>query len=148
VRFLFGGLVCVVAGLIASAFRPRTGGLLLAFPAVLPASLTLIARHTGSSRSAGADALGSTFGAVGLAAFAIVLWAAADHAAALTTLLLASVGWLVTAFAGWAAFERSRRHRRQHVTHVPMAGAPPQLASDQPADEWLLCRDWHGLCIR
>ena len=123
VRFLFGGLVCVAAGLIASAFGPRTGGLLLAFPAILPASLTLIARHTRSGRSAGADALGSTFGAVGLVAFAIVLWAVADHADALATLLLASLGWLVTAFAGWAALESYRRHRRQHVSHAPMAGA-------------------------
>ncbi len=123
VRFVFGGLVCVAAGLIGSAFGPRTGGLLLAFPAILPASLTLIAQHTRSGRSAGADALGSTFGAVGLATFAIVLWAVAGQADALATLLLASVGWLATAVAGWVAFESYRRHRRPRVTQAPMAGA-------------------------
>jgi hypothetical protein len=37
VRFLFGGAVCVAAGLIARRFGPGVGGLFLAFPAIFPA---------------------------------------------------------------------------------------------------------------
>jgi Flp pilus assembly protein TadB len=35
-RFLFGGLVCVAAGLIAKEYGPAIGGLFLAFPAIFP----------------------------------------------------------------------------------------------------------------
>ena len=44
-RFLLGGLISVVAGLIANAFGPTVGGLLLAFPAIFPASATLLDKH-------------------------------------------------------------------------------------------------------
>jgi hypothetical protein len=36
-RFLLGGLVSVLAGLIAKGFGPELGGLSLAFPAIFPA---------------------------------------------------------------------------------------------------------------
>jgi hypothetical protein len=42
VRFLFGGLVTVIAGLLAKHGGPIFGGLFLAFPAIFPASATLI----------------------------------------------------------------------------------------------------------
>lgn len=45
VRFLFGGLITMVAGLIAHHFGPSAGGLFLAFPAIFPASATLVERH-------------------------------------------------------------------------------------------------------
>jgi hypothetical protein len=42
-RFLFGaGVSC--AGIVTLKFGPRVGGAFLAFPATIPASLTLIAR--------------------------------------------------------------------------------------------------------
>jgi succinate-acetate transporter protein len=44
-RFLFGGLVTVAAGLIAKKFGPVFGGLFLAFPAIFPASATLVEKH-------------------------------------------------------------------------------------------------------
>jgi hypothetical protein len=56
-------LVTVGAGLIASRFGPNLGGLFLAFPAILPATLTLVARHTRNAKPAGADALGAALGA-------------------------------------------------------------------------------------
>jgi hypothetical protein len=34
VRFLFGGLITVIAGIIAKKFGPGIGGLFLAFPAM------------------------------------------------------------------------------------------------------------------
>ena len=45
VRFAFGGTVTAVAGIIAKRFGPEIGGLFLAFPAILPASATLIEKH-------------------------------------------------------------------------------------------------------
>jgi Protein of unknown function (DUF3147) len=45
VRFVLGGAMTVVAGLIAARFGPEIGGLFLAFPAIVPASATLIEKH-------------------------------------------------------------------------------------------------------
>src|SRR5437762_13087558 len=45
VRFLFGGLITAIAGIIAKKFGPGVGGLFLAFPAIFPASATLIEKH-------------------------------------------------------------------------------------------------------
>ena len=45
VRFLFGGIVTVCAGLLAKQFGPVFGGLFLAFPAIFPASATLVEKH-------------------------------------------------------------------------------------------------------
>ena len=44
-RFALGGTTTVVAGLIAAAFGPVVGGLFLAFPAIFPASATLVEKH-------------------------------------------------------------------------------------------------------
>src|SRR5437588_12303715 len=44
-RFLFGGLITAVAGIIAKEFGPGIGGLFLAFPAIFSASATLIEKH-------------------------------------------------------------------------------------------------------
>ena len=41
-RFLFGGLITAAAGLIAQRWGPGIGGLFLAFPAIFPASATLV----------------------------------------------------------------------------------------------------------
>ena len=45
IRFALGGAMTVVAGLIAARFGPVVGGLFLAFPAIFPASATLIEKH-------------------------------------------------------------------------------------------------------
>jgi Protein of unknown function (DUF3147) len=44
-RFLFGGTITVVAGILAERFGPEFGGLFLAFPAIFPATATLIEKH-------------------------------------------------------------------------------------------------------
>jgi hypothetical protein len=41
VRFVLGGSITVIAGLIARKFGLGVGGLFLAFPAIFPASATL-----------------------------------------------------------------------------------------------------------
>ena len=69
VRFVFGAGIALVAAVAGARFGPKFGGLFLAFPAVLPATLTLIEKKEGTTK-AWADARGGVLGAVGLAAFA------------------------------------------------------------------------------
>jgi hypothetical protein len=45
IRSLFGGLITAAAGLIAQRWGPGIGGLFLAFPAIFPASATLVEKH-------------------------------------------------------------------------------------------------------
>src|SRR5215470_10834004 len=44
-RFLFGGAVTLAAGIVAKQCGAEVGGLFLAFPALFPATITLIAAH-------------------------------------------------------------------------------------------------------
>ena len=44
-KVLYWGLITAVAGIIAKQFGPGIGGLFLAFPAIFPASATLIEKH-------------------------------------------------------------------------------------------------------
>jgi hypothetical protein len=45
VRFVLGGAMTAIAGFIAARCGPVIGGLFLAFPAIFPASATLVERH-------------------------------------------------------------------------------------------------------
>ncbi len=45
IRFLFGGIVTAITGLIAKKFGPQVGGIFLAFPAIFPATATLLEKH-------------------------------------------------------------------------------------------------------
>jgi Protein of unknown function (DUF3147) len=84
-RFLLGGLITAATGMIARKFGPGVGGLFLAFPAIFPASATLIEKHERQKkervglhgslrgrRAAAIDAAGAAIGSVGLLAFALV----------------------------------------------------------------------------
>ena len=42
VRFAFGGLITAFTGFLGTKFGPAIGGLFLGFPAILPASVTLV----------------------------------------------------------------------------------------------------------
>jgi hypothetical protein len=75
-RFIFGGVVSVFTGVVAHRYGPEIGGLFLAFPAILPASLTLVQQHDGR-RQAIADARGGRLGALALVVFALVTRACA-----------------------------------------------------------------------
>ena len=62
VRFLLGGIATALAGAIAAVYGPVVGGLFLAFPAIFPASATLVEKHqrekkekAGIGGSAGAE---------------------------------------------------------------------------------------------
>jgi hypothetical protein len=94
-RFVFGASISLVAALISLKYQ-LLGGMCLAFPAILPASLTLVARDAGREEAA-IDAQGAIFGAVGLLAFALVAAFAINAIGAIPALIAAAVAWLVVA---------------------------------------------------
>ena len=114
VRFLFGGLITAFAGMIAKKFGPGIGGLFLAFPAIFPASATLIEKHeeekkeslglNGAARgrsAASVDAAGSSMGSIGLFIFAFVVWQFLPRDRAWMVLGGATVLWLGVSVAIW-----------------------------------------------
>jgi hypothetical protein len=122
VRFFFGGLCTVVAGLIAKRFGPAVGGLFLAFPAIFPASASLIESHEkrrkakigsdGRNRgrmAASLDSRGASMGCIGLLAFAFVLWRWVDSHNAILTVSVAAMAWLMIAYGLWVIRGRRRR---------------------------------------
>jgi len=102
VRFAFGAGVSTVASIVAIGFGMRAGGLMLAFPAILPATLTLLA-HEESERKAADDDLGSMLGAVGLAAFAALASALLPATGAPLALVMACVAWFGVSIGCYAA---------------------------------------------
>lgn len=120
VRFLFGGAISVIAGVLAKRYGPVFGGLFLAFPAIFPASATLVEKHerekkqsagisyTMRGRKAAAlDARGATIGSFGLIGFAFVVWKSAPVWNAAITLFAALAVWFALSVLIW----RLRRHR-------------------------------------
>jgi hypothetical protein len=126
VRFFFGGVITAAAGLIARKFGPEVAGLLMAFPAIFPASATIIEKHekermarvgfdgTRRGRSiASIDAAGATMGSVGLIGFAAVVWWAIPREPIGEVLITATVVWFVVAIAVWMLRRSVRNLRRR-----------------------------------
>lgn len=132
-RFLFGGAITVGAGLIAKRWGPELGGLFLAFPAIFPASATLVEKKEkekkakagidGTDRGrtlAGIDAAGATLGSIGLVAFALTVWIFLGDAPAWLVLLGATCAWALVAGVLWYlrktkyGFRLLRTHKREH----------------------------------
>jgi hypothetical protein len=130
VRFLFGGAVCVLAGLIARRFGPEIGGLFLAFPAIFPAGASMVEAHEKKHKAragldgtirgrtvAGLDAAGASLGCVGLAAFAIVCWLCLPRLGTALVLALATFAWVVFSVAVWV-LRKSRHFPRARRAHL------------------------------
>lgn len=92
VRFAFGFAVSTIAGIVGVVFGERAGGVLLAFPAILPAALTLIERREGTSRAV-SDVRGAVAGAVAMVAFAAMIVALGERLPLGATLVLAGAVW-------------------------------------------------------
>lgn len=114
VRFAFGGLITAATGIIAKEYGPAVGGLFLAFPAIFPASATLIEKHEkerkqhaavhGSVRARQAvavDAAGASMGSIGLLAFAFLVTKLIVVYRPWLVLLAATVSWMLVSFILW-----------------------------------------------
>jgi Protein of unknown function (DUF3147) len=114
IRFLFGGLVTAATGLIARRFGPSIAGLFLAFPAIFPATATLIAKHEKERKrkagyndvrrgraAASVDAAGTSLGALALAVFALILWKLLPRHNPPLILSVAAAAWLLIAITIW-----------------------------------------------
>ncbi len=97
-RFVFGCVAAGVAGVIALTFGNRVGGLFLAFPAILPASITLIAKQHNREK-AEIDAAGATIGALSLVGFAETSRALVGHFPIVVVEVGALVVWFCAATA-------------------------------------------------
>ena len=94
VRFVFGAAISLVAGVIGLKFGPVVGGVLLGFPAILPASLTLIEKKEGKEE-ASIDSLG----AMAMVAFAVVVTLWVTSWGVVPSLVVAMIVWFVVAGA-------------------------------------------------
>jgi hypothetical protein len=120
IRFVLGGAVTMLAGWIATEWGPVIGGLFLAFPAIFPASATLVEKHErerkenagirGAKRgrdAAALEAAGAALGSIGLIVFATIVWQFASAAPGIA-LCLGALAWIGVSVALWLA----RRHIR------------------------------------
>ncbi len=119
-RFFIGGAITVFAGVIAKKFGPTVGGLFLAFPAIFPASATLIEKHEKQKKeragmhaghrgqdAAALDAVGAAMGSIGLIAFAILVWFSLTRFPTFAVLAASAMAWLVVSVCIWIASERT-----------------------------------------
>jgi Protein of unknown function (DUF3147) len=123
IRFALGGLITATAGILAEKFGPAIGGLFLAFPAIFPASVTLVEKTerdrkrnkglSGDKRARAAatlDTHGAALGSVALMPFAVLIWLSVARYPPWMVLLAATTAWTGSAVAAWAA-ARWFRHR-------------------------------------
>ena len=118
-RFAFGGTITALAGIIAKHYGPEVGGLFMAFPAIFPATATLLEDEqkqrkkdkgmNGAIRGrmvAGVDAYGASMGALGLALFAVVVWQRLPHSSLAVVLGEATLAWLAASVSVWFIREK------------------------------------------
>ena len=118
-RFFFGGICTMAAGLIARRYGPVIGGLFLAFPAIFPAGVTLIQSHEkknkakigsdGTNRgrlAASIDSAGAALGCGGLLIFALICWKGLGHHNAGVIIGTATVAWLAMSMLLWELRKR------------------------------------------
>lgn len=107
VRFAIGAAVSAGAGALGTTMGERFAGLFLAFPAILPASLTLLQENEGTRRAA-RDAVGAVLGAGALVAFACVEATALARLPAGLVLVAGLGAWAVVAVALYAVLAKVR----------------------------------------
>ncbi|AJE41656.1 DUF3147 family protein [Streptomyces nodosus] len=108
-RFAFGAGVSLLAAVVSALFGPFVGGVFLAFPAILLASLTLVAEEEGLTRAVD-DARGAVLGTLGLVVFAVVAVVLLRHHSAWLALGVATASWGVVSLAAYG-LTRTAGHR-------------------------------------
>jgi hypothetical protein len=143
IRFIFGGVVTALAGIIAKHYGPSVGGLFLAFPAILPATATLLAKSEQEKKQsqvsesvqpsdgiirgrevAGVDAAGAAMGTIGLAVFALILWKGLPQLSLGLVLPLATLAYFVTALSIWSLRETLWRRVREQFRKLSRPSGP------------------------
>jgi nicotinamide-nucleotide amidase len=123
IRFAFGALISLIAGILTLGAGPLVGGLFLAFPAILPATLTLLEKKDGLAQAI-ADVRGAVIGSVGMVGFAIVAMAllVQSPAAALASALIT---WAAVSVAVYLGLRLSTRllGERQYLPEIPTVEA-------------------------
>lgn len=109
IRFVAGAAASLLAALVSAIFGSKPAGPLLALPAILIASLTLIADEEGI-RSAIDDSRGAVLGAIGLVPFAVIVWQLLGSLPTWLVLLLATLAWALTSLLLYGA---------QRLVHKP-----------------------------
>lgn len=128
-RFALGAAVSIAAGIISKSSGARLGGVFLAFPAILPASLTFVQKKEGT-RTADRDAVGAILGGLALVSFATVGESMFGRHVAPLVLLAALAAWLATSLALYAGLvllspERCHRKPDRRPVSSPDAAHPP-----------------------
>lgn len=121
IRFALGGAITVIAGLLAKRFGPAVGGLFLAFPAIFPASATLVEKHEIEKKAqkglhgvergrdaAALDAAGAVMGSLGLVVFGLLVWQLLPEHSPAAILSGAAILWFVSSCSLWLI--REHRH--------------------------------------
>jgi hypothetical protein len=135
VRFLFGGAITAITGMLANRYGPVFGGLFLAFPALFPASATLLEKHeqekkrragientTRGREAAALDARGAAIGSIGLVGFALIAWKVLPVSNGAVALFAALLVWSAISILVW----RLRRH------HLFLRRGPASTGSHAP----------------
>jgi Protein of unknown function (DUF3147) len=135
VRFLFGGAITATAGILANRFGPYLGGLFLAFPAIFPASVTLLAKkqeqkesRTRAKDASAVETRGTGSGAIGLVSFGLIVWLALQAGNSAVVLLLAALVWLCVAGVLWEASRKFRHWRRRRKNRARPSPTPARPA--------------------
>ena len=147
IRFVLGGIITAVAGVIATRFGPAAGGLFLAFPAIFPASATLVEKHEiekkrshgldgriRGRKAAALDAAGAAIGSIGLFGFAIFVEELVGKFHPWIILVGGTILWFLIAVLIWRLrkgrlLKRLRKYIRQRewFWHFPLSSfRPPQ----------------------
>jgi hypothetical protein len=127
-RFVLGGLITALTGWLAHRYGPVLGGLFLAFPAIFPASATLLEKHEREKKrkagiastirgrlAAALDARGAVMGALGGMAFGAIVWKLLPRTSVSVVLALALVSWFAMSSLLWYV-------RKHHPWRRPRAG--------------------------
>lgn len=101
VRFMAGAVTSIGAGAVTLVFGARTGGIFLAFPAILAASLTLVEQKE-DGVDAREDARGAIVGGGAMGLFALVVALTVMQASGALALLIGAAVWLASAVAIYA----------------------------------------------
>ena len=118
-RFVFGAMISAVAGILTLTVGPRFGGMFLAFPAVLPATLVLLEKKDGLAQAV-SDVRGAAIGSLGMLAFAIIAYLLVRRNPVLA-LAAATAAWALTSGVVYLTLRFLARllGERQYLPEIP-----------------------------